>query len=342
MLETIAKKTTNEKLDLLLFGLGPIGIQILKKSVLNHGANILGAIDIDPDKVGKDIGDLIGTRPHGISVTSGLKKRADEPKSRKVAIHATGSNLKAVWPQIRELLDHGYSVVSTCEQLSFPWHRYPQLAKEIDQYARKKNLAVLGTGVNPGFIMDSLPVFLSSVTNEFSSINITRKVDVSKRRIPLQKKVGVGMTKDAFNQLATENKIGHVGLEESLRMVAHALGLELGSVDNMIEPVLAESKMDLALCSVEIGDVCGQHQISKGYTKDGKEVVLELTMAAGIVQEDRIVYKGEEKVELVIPNGIFGDTATAAIAINSAKALSSCEQTGLLSMVDIPVTRNSR
>lgn len=75
-----------------------------------------------------------------------------------------------------------------CEQLSFPWDRYPELAKEIDDYAKAIRLSVIGTGINPGFIMDTLVICFSTVLTTVNKIIVNRRVDVSKRRIPLQKK----------------------------------------------------------------------------------------------------------------------------------------------------------
>lgn len=327
---------------LLQFGLGPIGLEILEKSRKLHQMNIIGAVDIDPEKVGKDVGDLIGTGKLGFLVVSDLNDLSlpQQENGRKVAIHATGSNLEKVWPQIRELLDYGFSVVSTCEELAYPWHRYPNLSKEIDYYAKSKGQSVLGTGINPGFIMDTLTICFTSVTNEVNNIKVVRKVDVSKRRIPLQKKVGVGMTREEFNQLASQNSIGHVGLEESARLIAYGLGVSLGKVYNTINPVIAEEDIHLPIGQLTKGEVSGQHQVVKAITTDGRNITLELIMAVGVEQEDRITLEGQEPVELVIPNGIFGDTATAAMAINTAKIVGMGNVSGLLTMADINVPRN--
>lgn len=329
------------KIGFLQFGLGPIGLEIVKNMMNVHQLDVLGAVDIDPEKVGKDLGELLGTEEKGVQVVSSLDDvQVTEDYDKKVAIHATGSNLENVWPQIKELLDHGFSVVSTCEQLSYPWHRYPELAKEIDDYAKNKGLTVIGTGINPGFVMDTLAVVLSSVTNQFEDIKVLRKVDVSKRRLPLQKKVGVGMTVDEFNALAKENRIGHVGLEESARLLAYGLGLELAEVKNSIKPVIADKAYQVAAGDLAAGQVAGQHQFVEAKTVDGKNIVLELMMAVSVDQEDRITFEGPEPIEIVVPNGIFGDTATAAMVINTAKLIGTDAAFGLLTMVDIRLPRH--
>lgn len=322
----------SQPMNVLSFGLGPIGLEILKQCQEATNINVIGAVDIDPEKVGKDIGLLIGKETKGINVVSSMKefKKPDNDSSRNVAIHATGSNLENIWPQIKQLLDHGFSVVSTCEELSYPMARYPELAKEIDEYTRKKHLTVLGTGVNPGFVMDTLVLCLSSVTKNISCIKVSRKVDVSKRRLPLQKKVGVGMEKDVFEQLAEKGKIGHVGLEESVRLIAYGLNLQITDVSNSIEPTI--SKVDQK--------VNGLHQTSITKTKEGKHLVLDLIMSVGVNQADEIVITGDESQRLVIPGGIFGDTATASIAINNSKLVHSMSERGLKTMADIGLPRN--
>lgn len=334
-------RSLDKKIGFLQFGLGPIGLEIVKNMMDVHQLDVLGAVDIDPEKVGKDIGVLLGTEQKGVKVVSGLDDvQVTETYDKKVAIHATGSNLKNVWPQIKELLDHGFSVVSTCEQLSYPWHRYPELTKEIDDYAKSKGLTVIGTGINPGFVMDTLAIVLSTVTNQFEDIIILRKVDVSKRRLPLQKKVGVGMSVDEFNALAEENRIGHIGLEESVRLLAYGLGIELSEVKSSIKPVIADKEYQVAAGDLERGKVAGQHQFVEAKTEDGRNIVLELKMAVSVEQEDRIIFEGPEPLEFVVPNGIFGDTATAAMVINMAKLIGTDAASGLLTMADIRLPRN--
>ncbi|WP_106769142.1 hypothetical protein [Paenibacillus faecalis] len=333
---------TGEETNVIVFGLGPIGLQILKSALLMDGMNVIGAIDIDPAKVSRDIGELTGLERKGVAVVRSARDIVPV-RGHTIAIHATGSHLPAVWPQIKELIECGCSVVSTCEQLAYPWHRYPELAKQIDEYARKHSAVIVGTGVNPGYIMDMMALFLTATTTTISQITVTRAVDVRKRRLPLQKKVGIGMSPQQFHELAQADRIGHVGLEESLRLIAHGLCLQLGDVENSIEPVLAEESLQLDWCDLQPGDVIGLWQTSAGMAAEGVRIRLDLTMALDAKQADRIVIvtaDDQEQVEMVVPNGIFGDTATAAMAINTAKLLSSSVSSGLLTMVDVGLLRN--
>ncbi|PYZ95897.1 hypothetical protein CR205_16085 [Alteribacter lacisalsi] len=331
-------------IKLLQFGLGPIGLEVIRKAVDVHGLTLAGAVDINPEYTGKDVGELAGTGSTETPVVSTIQEMPphSEEESPRVAVHCTGSNLKRIWPQIKDLLDHGYSVVSTCEELSYPWHRYPALSEEIDAYAKSKGLAVLGTGVNPGFVMDTMTLCITSVVNEVGDVKAERKVDVSRRRVPLQKKVGCGMTVGEFEALAEKDAIGHVGLEESARLIAYGLGMDLVSVKNTIKPVVAQEALTLTSGRIEKGMVCGQHQVVLAESADGRTITLELTMAAGAEQEDRVKIGGGEALELVIPNGVFGDTATAAMALNMAKVVGGHDGAGLFTMADLPLPRNIR
>lgn len=321
-----------QPMNVLSFGLGPIGLEILKRCLQSSEMNVIGAIDIDPEKIGKDIGLLTNSEKKGLSCHASLAELSANQRnlSPAIAFHATGSHLERIWPQIKDLLDCGFSVVSTCEELSFPWHRYPALAKEIDAYAREKKLAVLGTGVNPGFVMDTLALCFTAVTGEVNDIKISRRVDVSKRRLPLQKKVGVGMNPDTFNQLAEKQQIGHVGLEESVRLIAYGLNLQLIEVHNEIEPTLSPHEHR----------VTGLHQTSTGRTKEGVNITLDLVMSTGIDQTDELMIEGDECRKLIIPGGIFGDTATASIVMNCGKWIHTTKEIGLKTMADIGLPRN--
>lgn len=337
-------KMQSDKINIVVYGLGPIGIKILQNCIQSKFIRVIGAVDINPDIIGQDIGELVGGVPIGIKVVKSLKEiNVGTVRGRKLALHATGSNLSQVWPQFKDLFDHGYSVISTCEQLSFPWQRYPELSNTINDCAKEQKQFLIGTGINPGFVMDALAVFATTVTQTVKRLHVTRTVDVSKRRIPLQKKVGIGMTPEAFQKLAQEDKIGHVGLEESLRLIAYGLNLTLTDVKNSIEPTIATEEMKLALGLLKKDEVSGLHQVSIGLTEEGIPIELDLVMSVGVEQQDRIVIETDDlgNVEFAIPGGIFGDTATVNVVVNTAKTLSVYDGSGLLTMADIRLTRNA-
>ncbi|SHE49102.1 4-hydroxy-tetrahydrodipicolinate reductase [Seinonella peptonophila] len=326
-------------LQIVVYGLGPIGLEILKKCEEQLPGKVIGAVDIDPSKIGKDIGVLTGGKHRDVPVVSSIQQIEAQTELPLVAIHATSSHLPSVWPQIKELLSLGYHVVSTCEELSYPWTRYPELSKEIDAYAKEMNRGVIGTGVNPGFVMDTLTMTITSVVSEIYSIRVMRRVDVTKRRLPLQKKVGVGKSVEEFNQLAERDQIGHVGLEESLRLLAAGLHLDVRKVTNTIEPTITPKAVQLSSFSLQAGQVNGLHQTSIATTVNNQQIELDLIMATDMISEDRIEIKGDMNINLVIPEGIFGDSATASIIINMTKAMAAQQSFGLLTMKDMMFVR---
>src|SRR3989304_5467785 len=144
-----------------------------------------------------------------------------------VVIHTTGSSLTSVYPQLHSIVSSEKSVVSSCEEMAFPWVRYPEISRKLDRRARETGVRILGTGVNPGFVMDFLPLVLATACQPVRAIHVERVVDVSTRRAQLQGKVGVGLSGEGFRRGAAEGSIGHVGLRESLFMIGESLGWRL-------------------------------------------------------------------------------------------------------------------
>ncbi len=288
---------------LILYGLGPIGIGIAEVA-LQHRHTIVGAVDIDPQKAGRPLSELISGAP------SVPIQRTVDPllgAGADVVLHSTQSRLQQIVPQVMPLLEAGLSVISTCEELSYPWHHHPKEAATLDEVAQAHGARIIGLGVNPGFVMDALPVMLTAPCREVRRITVERIVDVGLRRVPLQRKVGVGLTPEAFRQGVAEGRIGHVGLPQSVAMVAAAMGWTLDRIDESIEP--EEDQQHSAR---------GLHQLCRGM-RDGEALVtLELTMATGVERpRDAVRIDGVPPVTMEIAGGIHGDVATWSIVVNA-------------------------
>ena len=313
------------------YGIGPIGAEIARLLLSKPWVNIVAAVDVDPNKVGKDLGEVIGLgRETGVKVTAALDVQAD------VVCHSTGSRLRDVAVQLRELLNRGCHVVSTCEELSFPLDA--ALREELTHVARANNVTLLGTGVNPGFVMDKLPLTITSVCQEVKSVEIIRIQNASTRREPLQRKVGAGMTTDEFRAAVDAGSIKHMGLKESLMLVGNGLGVEFDSVsDENIQPIVAEREVVTQYLKVAPGQVAGVHQTI--YGKGRINVSLELRMYVGAedVAADKVIIKGVPDVEMTIKDGVHGDRATAAMVVNSIPRVM-VARPGVLTMDDIPVS----
>lgn len=323
-----------KKIRVIHFGLGPIGCGIVRVVASRPEYQIVGAIDIDPAKAGKDLGEIIGLdRKLGVKVsgdaTKTLKIKAD------VVVHCTGSYLAKVEPQLNAIMRAKHNIVSTCEELVEPWS-HGAVAKRIDSLAKKSKVAVLGTGINPGFMMDTLPLTLTSICQQVKSVRVSRIVDAAGRREPLQRKIGTGLTVEEFKQKAAAKEIRHVGLAESVSLLAGTLGWKLDRVEEMIEPVVAKDLVRTEFFKVQPGRVTGVHQIGVGLKGGERLIELDLQMSVDAGENlDECWIDGTPEIHSVI-HGVHGDLSTAAIAANAIKRVAAAEP-GLKTMADVPV-----
>lgn len=320
-----------QPITVVQYGIGPIGAEIARLLLTKPWIRVAGAVDIDPEKIGKDLGEVIGLgRNVGVPVTAEVQGKPD------VVCHSTGSRLREVAGQLESLLSHGCHVVSTCEELSFPLDR--AVRENLQKVARAANVTLLGTGVNPGFVMDKLPLTITSVCQEVKSVEIVRIQNASTRREPLQRKVGAGMTVDEFRAAVGAGRIKHMGLKESLILVGNGLGVEFDSVtEETIEPIVAEREVTTPYLKVAPGQVAGVHQTI--YGKGRIDVSLELRMYVGAedVAADKVIVRGIPDVEMTIKDGVHGDRATAAMVVNSIPRVVQARP-GVLTMDDIPIS----
>ena len=326
-----------DKVGLVQYGVGPIGANIVRLVLQKEGFEYVGAIDIDPNKVGKDLGEIAGVgRNLGVTLSSDAKKVLSTSKA-DVVIHTTASFLKDIRQQIVEIVNVGLDVVSTSEELTFPFLKSPQIAKEIDDLAKKRNVTVLATGVNPGFLMDMFPLTVTSVCQNVKSVKVTRIMDASIRRLPFQKKIGAGITVEEFNRAVAGGRMGHIGLPESIAMIAAGLGWDLDDIQQTIEPVTADRILKTQHLSVDKGQVSGLHQVGKGVVKGKTAITLDFWAYVGAPDpKDSIFIEGTPNIDLTIRGGVHGDLATAAMVVNSIPRVIHGPP-GLMTMKDLPV-----
>ncbi|MGD0550754.1 MAG: dihydrodipicolinate reductase [Candidatus Bathyarchaeia archaeon] len=327
-----------KEIKVVLFGVGPLGVAIAKGMLEKKGMKIVGAVDTAKDLVGKDLSEVLNLgKTLGVTVTDDAKHLLSRVKP-KIAIIATKSTVKGIYPELTMCVKAGVNVVSTCEELSYPYHKEPRLSAEIDKLAKKHGVAVLGTGINPGYLMDVLPITLTGPCLRVDSIKVTRMMDSSKRRIPFQKKIGTGLTPEQFEKNIREKVItGHVGLVESIAMIASALGWKLDSIAEFPpEPVIAEKEVTTPYTTVKLGHVAGLRSVAHG-TKSGKPVILLEFVANALVEEqyDAISIEGVPSVNQKIIGGVHGDVGTVAVVLNMIpKVLKAAP--GLATMKDLP------
>ena len=324
------------KIRVLQYGVGPIGAAIVRLMLQKPEIQVIGAIDLDPQKIGKDLGRIVGAeRDLGVIIAGDARDALRA--GAHVVVHTTSSYLSQASGQLMACLQAGSHVVSTCEELAYPFRKHPELAQQLNRAAREHRVALLGTGVNPGFAMDKLVLTLSAACQEVRRVAVRRIVDASRRRLPLQKKVGAGMTVDEFQAQVQAGVVKHHGLPESVAMIADTLGLNVDTIEETIEPVVAEHTVRSEFLEVVSGRVAGVRQVARGTGEGQENVRLELQLCLGAPDPvDAIEISGVPDLKLAIPGGIHGDLATAAIVVNCIPALLEAKP-GLLTSRDIPM-----
>ncbi|NUQ67528.1 MAG: dihydrodipicolinate reductase [Phycisphaerales bacterium] len=316
-------------------GLGPLGIRIANDLIKREAGQIVGAIDASPSLVDKPLCEIVPSADPRLKIAPSLDA-FDNWESVDGVVVATSSDLLSCEATFRGLIERGKAVVSTCEELVYPWLRHLALAEDLDDLCLQHGGRLLGTGVNPGFLMDFLPAAMTSVCNGVREVRCYRIQDASSRRIPFQKKIGAGLDDDQFAAKIKDGSLRHVGLGESLHFIAHYAGLKVERWEEDIGPVRAERELVCGLGTIPKGRAAGVRQVARGYTDERCVVHLEFQAAIGQDQpHDRVVIEGEPSIDMVIPGGVHGDIATSAIVINAIPRLIKAAP-GLHTMATIP------
>jgi hypothetical protein len=321
----------------LHMGLGPIGNAVVRQIATRKGFTVVGAVDIDPDKVGKDVGAVADLNRKLNAAVSDDAVKAIRRTKPDVVVLCTSSSLAAIMPQLEAVLRTRTPIVSTTEELSYPWRANRALAKRIDELARKARVAVLGTGVNPGFVMDALPITLTGVCERVDAIRVDRIQDARIRRLPFQQKIGSGLTVSQFQQRVDQGTVRHVGLAESVSMIADAMGWKLDKITDEIQPKIAVRTISSRFLTVRKGQVCGIVQDGIGY-RGGKPVVtLHMEAYLGAPESyDAVRVDGSPTLSMKIEGGVHGDVATASITVNSIPKVLAAPP-GLHTMRSLPI-----
>lgn len=325
------------EIRVVLYGVGALGGMIARALLEREGVEIVGAAGLRRS-LGKDLGEAIGLgKKLGITVTDSetmlSKSKAD------VAIHATTSYLKNTNTELRSCVEAGLNVVSTCEELAYPYYKYPELSRELDALAKSRCVTVLGTGINPGYLMDTLPITLTGFCQSVQSLKVVRMMNSARRRIPYQAKIGTGLTPEEFRRRIEEKAItGHVGLVESIAMMAAALGWRLTDIrEYPPEPMIAQREVPTPYVTVKPGQVAGLRSVAMGFRGDEEAITLEFVSYAGAeVEYDAVFVKGIQGVEMRVLGGVHGDLGTVGVVVNSIPKVLNAPP-GLVTMKDLPI-----
>jgi 4-hydroxy-tetrahydrodipicolinate reductase len=337
-------QSLTQPVRIVQYGLGPIGQAIARLAARRSSIQIVGAVDVDPTKAGQSLSAVLG----GDADLAVLDSVTVEPTAERllrevrpqVVLHSTLSSLTSVQPQLEELLRGGAHVISTCEELSFPAAADPAAARALDAIARENGVSLLGTGVNPGFVMDTLPVALSAVCQNVRSVGVVRVVDAAKRRLPLQRKIGAGLRLEEFQERVRAGTVRHVGLRESAALVAAAFGWTIERYEETVEPKIAGRSVSSAEIQVGEGQAAGVVQAGRAYA--GGRLVVSLDLEMSLQAEnprDEVRIDGTPPLRVVIDGGVHGDTATAAVVVNAIPRVLAVPP-GLCTMLDLAVVHS--
>ncbi len=324
-------------LRVVVSGLGPIGQGVARLLLGTEGLQVVGATDVSSTIAGQDLGVILGLpRKLRIKVEREPARLLRKTKA-DLAVLCTASSIRDIKPQVAAFLKRGLNVVSTCEELAFPVPRNASAFRELDKLARRKKVRVLGTGVNPGYAMDALALMLTAPCARVNRVSVTRVVDAGARRLPLQRKIGAGLNLNQFRRALTEGTVRHVGLLESVHMIAAGLGWKLQRVDENVEPAIAPRDLDTGYLRVPAGAAAGIHQSARGYRDGELAISLDLQMYVGAESpRDHVLVDGDPPIDATIAGGVAGDVATAAMVVNVIpKVLAS--PPGVLTMKDLPL-----
>ncbi len=319
---------------LLFVGLGPIGRSALAHALGRRNVRVVGACDADPELAGRRLSELVAGAPASVRVVSDV---AALPKAARgaVAVVCTSSHLERAGAMFEALVDRRLHVVSSCEELVFPRFRHPGWTRKIDALARRRGVALLGTGVNPGFVLDLLPALLTGPCLSIAAVRAHRVVDAATRRGPLQRKVGAGRTIEEFKAEVAAGRLGHVGLPESAELLCHALSFGRPKIDESIEPVVARDAIETPFVRVEPGRVAGiDHRLVATARRGRVELHLQMYVGAA-TPADEIEIDGEPPMRACIDGGTQGDLATVAALLNAAPRMGDVAP-GLRTVIDGP------
>jgi 4-hydroxy-tetrahydrodipicolinate reductase len=323
-----------------VIGLGPIGRSALSFLLQRPTTHLVGACDQDPQLRGQPLSSLVAGAPEAVSVAGSIEELCRNT-SPGVAVLCTSSRIPDLAPQVDLLVRNRWHVVSTCEELSYPWLRHADWSQRLDALAGQYKVAVLGCGINPGYLMDLLPALLTAPCLEVKSIRAERIVDAATRRGSLQLKVGAGLTVEEFRRRVADEKLGHVGLAESAALLSRALHWELQDLQESIEPMVAEEPQETAFVQVAKGQVTGIDHRVQARTNQG-EIELVLQMYVGAQEPgDAVVIRGQPDLECRFSGGTPGDIGTIGVLLNCIPVVQSSPP-GLRTMLDTPLFCRAR
>jgi len=330
--------------NIIQCGLGSMGSLMAQMVLEKKDMRLAGAVSRRADLRGADLGEYLGNdRAKGVKIYPDFASTTAQVTA-DLALTATGSFLRGEIPVIEAAVSAGLNVVSIAEEMAYPVAADKEATAYLDRIAREHNVTLLGTGINPGFVLDVLIITLTGICRRVDSIYAQRSNDLAAYGQMVMKTQGIGLTPQAFHT-GVENGtvVGHIGFQQSITMIADVLGLKLDCIKEKREPIVAKKPRKGKYITVAPGMVAGCCHRAKGIYRD--KVIIELVHPQQIQPEvegnktwDNIIIKGQPDINLRVEPEMDGRLGTAAIAVNMAPLVVAAEP-GLKTMKDLPVPR---
>ncbi|MCK9235617.1 MAG: 2,4-diaminopentanoate dehydrogenase [Acholeplasmataceae bacterium] len=327
-----------------IWGFGAMGQGMAEMLLTKRGVDIVGVCDHDPTLVGRTVQDVLTQTVESlIPVTDDIDLMLNEVDP-DIVLLCTDSFVSGVYEKIKKLLEKNINVITIAEEMVFPFQSHPALAKELDDLAKEKDVTVLGTGINPGFVMDFLAIALSGAMMDVEKMVITRKNSLNTFGLTVMEKYGIGETLEQYYERITNKQpIGHIGLNQSAHMIFSGVGLKPSKFEQQIEPILTQTKRKTKYATAKEGTLAGISLTGQGYIDE--QLFLELHHpsqiepdAQGVQTEDSIYLEGKPNVNMTIRPEIDGGLGTIAVCVNMIPHVMNAKP-GLKTMLDLPVPR---
>jgi 4-hydroxy-tetrahydrodipicolinate reductase len=311
-----------EVLKIVQYGLNPLGCAVLGHLSGNPDFEVVAAID--PGSAGSNPSISEATEIPGYEETPVLPSFSEVPSSSRpdAVFHTVGTGIKETLKQLKPLCENGATVVTSCDEMLFPWHREPELASEIDAICRREDVRVLGGGTGPGAAFNHLPISLAHLTGKLRSVSVESVSNATNRCRPVQDRIGLGLNPESFREGWANGELGITGFHESLLIVAHSVGWKIPALDHWCEPIIADRNYQLPQVAVKSGQVCGLYHMIRAPLPTGESIQFELRLFLEAEDPcDRIFIQGDPPLEASIAGTIQCDAANAWTLIKALPRL---------------------
>ncbi len=327
----------------LVWGLGAMGSGVARNILKKEDLRLVGAVEKDPERIGKDLGEYLGGEKTGSLVYSDIEKAIVETRPDIVVI-ATNSFVKEVLPKIEAAARHHVDILTIAEEMAFPFVSHPEESEVLENIAWRYGVSILGTGINPGFVLDLLIIAMTGACLKVNRIEARRINDLSPFGKTVMETQGVGTSPEEFRKgIEKGDIVGHIGFQQSIAMIGNALGWEIDRIEESREPIISNTERKTAVAHVKPGMVAGCKHVGRGYC--GEKLMIELIHpqqilpeAEGVDTGDYIDIYGDPEIHLSIKPEIPGGKGTIALATNMIPAVIEAAP-GLIEMSELPIPR---